>query len=202
MMVLTASAQFQRYDWIGTSLGGLMGMMLAGIPRSPIRRLVINDVGPTIPTSALRRITAYTGSTDVYETLEEVEVNLRTTLKPFGPMTDENWARMAVHSSASSEDGLRMHHDPGIIQNFRRYALFMYFNLWRYWDRIRCPVLILRGTESDFLPADLLGRMMDRLPHAEAVEFEGIGHTPTLNAPDQIDPILDWFERTKDRIAS
>lgn len=196
MTTLAASFGHEGYNWIGTSLGGLIGMSLAGMENSPIRRLVLNDIAPEIPYSALRRITSYAGQQRVFETLDEVEAHLRETLSPFAPMTDEDWERMARHSSFKVEDGFHTHHDPGIMQNFRRYFMFMHFHLWKFWDKITCPVLILRGTESDFLTADLLDKMIRRLPHAELIEFEGVGHTPTLNAPEQIDPVVDWLTST------
>lgn len=183
-------------DWIGTSLGGLIGMSLAGMENSPIRRLVLNDIGPEIPYLALRRITSYAGHQRVFASLDEVEAHLRETLKPFGPMTDDDWSAMARTSSFETEDGYHTHHDPDIMQNFQRYFMFMHFNLWKFWDKITCPVLILRGKESDFLTHSLLERMVKRLPHAEFIEFEGVGHTPTLNVSGQINPVVNWLQRT------
>lgn len=197
MTVLSAKFGYESFDWIGTSLGGLMGIALAGIENSPVRRLIVNDVAPEIPYSALHRITRYMGDAPHFPDLGSVEQHLRTTLAPFGPMTDDDWARMARHSVLAAESGYVMHHDPGIMQNFRRYSVFMHFSLWRYWDKIKCPILILRGKDSDFLTGSLLRKMLDRLPQAEAIEFDGVGHTPTLNAPEQIDPILDWMDRTR-----
>lgn len=197
MTVLTSKFGYDSVDWIGTSLGGLIGMSLAGMDKSPVRRLILNDIGPEIPYSALSRITRYAGTQRVFDTLEDFETHLRETLAPFGPMTDEDWARMAKTSSFKADDGYHAHHDPDIMQNFRRYFMFMHFNLWKFWDRIQCPVLILRGAESDFLPKSLLERMVSRLPQADYIEFEGVGHTPTLNAPVQIDPILEWMDKTK-----
>ena len=197
MTVVASSFGHEPVDWIGTSLGALIGISLAGLDNAPIRRLVINDIAPEIPYSALARITSYTGDNRNFASLEEVEAHLRETLSPFGPMTDEDWRRMAKTSSFPTENGFRTHHDPDIIQNFRRYFMFMHFNLWKFWDRITCPVLILRGEHSDFLTPRLLNRMVERLPHAEYLEFAGVGHTPTLNAPVQIDPVLDWLERTR-----
>ena len=108
-------------------------------------------------------------------------------------MTDADWRRMAETSVRKSGDDYRLAYDPGIAQNFRRFWLPIHANLWRYWDRISCPVLILRGAESDFLTPLLLERMLRRLPHAEVIEFEGVGHTPTLNATDQISPwCIGW----------
>lgn len=193
LTVLAARIGAESFDWIGTSLGGLMGIALAGIPNSPIRRLVINDVAPEIPAQALRRLALYLGEDRLFPDLEALESHLRESLAPFGPMTDADWRRMAETSSTSTKQGYRLAYDPGIAQNFRRYWLLIHANLWRYWDHIRCPVLILRGTASDFLPPFLLERMLRRLPHAEVIEFEGVGHTPTLNAPVQIDPIDEWL---------
>lgn len=197
MTVLTSHFGYASIDWIGTSLGGLIGMSLAGMENSPIRRLIVNDIAPEIPHAALRRITRYAGQKRVFDTLDEVEANLRETLAPFGPMTDADWTRMAQTSSIHAADGYHAHHDPDIMQNFRNYFMFMHFNLWKFWDKISCPVLILRGAESDFLTPSLLEKMINRLPHAEYIEFEGVGHTPTLNAPEQIDPILEWMNRTR-----
>ena len=191
--VLEARIGAERFDWIGTSLGALMGMSLAGLPNAPIRRLVVNDIAPEVPFAALRRVTSYMGEKELFPDLAAVEAHLRETLAPFGPMTDADWRRMAETSSVETGEGYRMAYDPGILQNFRRYWLIVHFNLWRYWEKIACPVLILRGAESDFLTRPLLDRMLRLLPHAEVIEFEGVGHTPTLNAPEQIDPVVRWL---------
>ena len=168
-------------------------MALAGISNSPIRRLVINDVAPTIPSPALSRVTSYLDTRTHFPDLATLETKLRETLAPFGPMTDADWKRMAATSSIEVEDGYMLAFDPGIMQNFRNFWLTVHFNLWRYWEKIECPVLILRGTESDFLPEYLLEKMLRTLPHAELIEFEGVGHTPTLNAPEQIEPVARWL---------
>ncbi len=195
--VLAAHVGFESIDWIGTSLGGLMGISLAGIENAPIRRLIINDVGPEIPHAALRRITSYAGRKHRFGSIEEVELHLRTTLSPFAPMTDRNWATMARHSSVRDGGEYRMHHDPDIMQNFRRYFMFMNFNLWKYWNRIKCPILILRGRDSDFLTDRILRNMVAAQPNADVVEFDNVGHTPTLNAPGQIEPIIRWLDKTR-----
>jgi pimeloyl-ACP methyl ester carboxylesterase len=193
MTVLAARVGAESFDWIGTSLGGLMGIVLAGVPNSPIRRLVINDIAPEVPMTALQRLAIYLGADRRFPDVAAVEVHLRETLAPFGPMTDADWRRMAETSAVATDEGYRLAYDPGIAHNFRRFWLPIHANLWRYWERISCPVLILRGTESDFLSPFLLERMLRRLPHAEVVEFEGVGHTPTLNAARQIEPLLHWL---------
>ena len=202
LTVLAARIGAERFDWIGTSLGGLMGIALAGMPNSPIRRLVINDVAPEIPASALGRVARYLSADRQFPDLDGLEMHLRETLAAFGPMTDADWCRMAKTSSTATEDGYRLAYDPRIARNFRHYWLLTHANLWHYWDRIACPVLILRGTTSDFLTPRLLERMLRRLPHAEVIEFEGVGHTPTLNAPDQIKPVEGWLDPHRPGAAS
>ena len=194
MTVLAARVGAESFDWIGTSLGRLMGIVLAGVPNSPIRRLVINDIAPEVPTAALQRLALYLGADRRFLDLEAVEAHLRETLAPFGPMTAADWRRMAETSSVKTDKGYRLAYDPGIAQNFRRFWLPIHANLWRYWDQITCPVLIFRGAESDFLTPLLLERMLRRLPHAEVLEFDGVGHTPTLNAAEQIDPVMQWLD--------
>ena len=144
--------------------------------------------------AALQRLALYLGADRRFPDLAAVEAHLRETLAPFGPMTDADWRRMSETSAMTTDKGYRLAYDPGIAQNFRRFWLPIHANLWRYWDRITCPVLILRGAESDFLTPHLLERMLRRLPHAEVVEFDGVGHTPTLNAPEQIKPVVRWLE--------
>ena len=154
---------------------------------------MVNDIAPEVPTSALQRLALYLGADRRFEDLGAVEAYLRETLAPFGPMTDADWRRMAETSVREAQGGYRLAYDPGIAQNFRRFWLPIHANLWRYWDQITCPVLILRGTRSDFLTQALLDRMVRRLPHADVIEFDGVGHTPTLNASTQIDPVVEWL---------
>lgn len=191
--VLTARLNLESFTWIGSSLGGLMGMVFAGLESSSIRRLVINDIAPEIPHAARARVSMYLGRRTTFGSLAELEGHLRETLASFGPMTDADWAEMARQSCRRSGDVLTMHYDPRIAQNFRNFWSYMPLRLWAFWDRIRCPVLILRGERSDFLTPAMLSRMVARLPHADVLEFEGVGHAPTLNAPCQIDPVIEWI---------
>ena len=195
LTVLAARIGAESFDWIGTSLGGMMGIAFAGVPNSPVRRLVVNDIAPEVPLSALWRVAKYMHKDRRFADLAEVEAHLRDILAPFGPMTDDDWRRMARTSATETESGYRLAFDPGISRNARRTSLLIHFNLWRDWERIACPVLILRGAESDFLTPALLARMRRRLPHAEVVEFEGVGHAPTLNAAAQIDIVQNWLDR-------
>jgi pimeloyl-ACP methyl ester carboxylesterase len=195
LTVLCARFGLEQVDWVGTSLGALCGMSLAGIENSPIRRLVVNDIAPDVPMAAIRRVSRYLSVRYRFQNLEEVEAHLRETYEGFGPMADADWRRMARTSAVTAEDGgLRLRFDPEVGRNFRNYWLLTHFHLWKFWDRIRCPILILRGTNSDFLTDPLLEQMVRRQPEAKVIEFNGIGHVPTLNVPEQIDPVVAWLE--------
>jgi pimeloyl-ACP methyl ester carboxylesterase len=156
---------------------------------------VVNDIAPEVPYAAITRLTQYIGKDPKFDSIESLETYLRETLAPFGPMTDATWQHMAYHSSRKTEEGYRLSFDPQIVQNFRRYWMFMHVTLWRYWDRIQCPVLILRGVESDFLSSTLADKMLRRLPNAELIEFEGVGHVPSLTSDEQIEPVVEWLSR-------
>src|SRR5262249_17857990 len=145
----------EQVDWVGTSLGGLIGIVFAGLPKTPIRRLVINDIGPFLPWSGLARIGSYLRSApDDFANLEEAEAYLREVLAPFGDLADEHWAHLTRHSVAWHEERNRfvMLCDPQIVRAFRN-PWHYNLDLWKYWTAIRLPMLVIRGVESDLLPA-------------------------------------------------
>ena len=193
--VIAARTNLVQYDIVGTSLGGLMGIILASMDRSPIRRLVVNDIAPEIPMVALQRLSHYLGENPLFDTLKETEAYIREKYSPIKPMNNKHWKAMTKHSSFKTEEGYRLAYDPSISENYRRYWLLMYFNIWEYWEKITCPVLVCRGTESDFLTEALMERMERELPHVEFIEFEGVGHTPSLNSKAQINPIQKWLDK-------
>ena len=195
LTTVMAATGCAEVDWIGTSLGGLCGIVMAGLPNSPIRRLVINDIAPEVPTAALRRVSTYLSEPARFADYAATEAHLRAVYRDFGPMTDDDWRLMAHTSVYLGDDGLYApHFDPDIGANFRRHWLLMRHTLWSYWKRITCPILIIRGAQSDFLTPDLLGRMMAEQPGAALIEIDGVGHTPTLNTAAQIDPIRAWLD--------
>ncbi len=198
----------RHVDWIGTSMGGLIGMMLAAKRQTPIGRLVLNDVGPLVPWSALMRMKqAQTGLNKTFATIEEVERHLRETCTEFGPLSDSQWRHVAQHSAIRKGDGsLVLAFDPAVITHMRTGTVpgvafgsefLSGLDLWPTYDMIRCPTLVLRGGNSDVLLKKTADEMMRRGPKAEVVEFEGIGHAPWLMAEDQIKVVRDFlFERT------
>ncbi|NQV47994.1 MAG: alpha/beta hydrolase [Rhodospirillaceae bacterium] len=193
MAALIAHLGVEQVDWIGTSLGGLIGMMLAAQPNSPIRSLVINDVGPVIPRKAIKRIASYAGHKEPFSDFASLKTHLMNVGATFGPMTDEQWDRLCRHSARQNDDGSwRMHYDPAISIPFRKLR-FKRFNLWPVWEAITCPVLILRGELSDVLPRDIAEKMLTRGPSADLVEIPGVGHAPALMDKIQIKTVGNWL---------
>jgi pimeloyl-ACP methyl ester carboxylesterase len=183
----------QSLYWVGTSMGGIIGMMLAARPGTPIRKLVLNDVGALIPKAALERIASYVTRDPRFGSLGEVEAALRITLAPFGALTDAQWLHLAETSAKQHEDGSwRMRHDPAIGAPFREGPLAD-VELWPIWDAIACPTLLLRGAQSDLLPEETAQAMTRRGPGATLVEFKGVGHAPALMADDQVKVVRDFL---------
>jgi pimeloyl-ACP methyl ester carboxylesterase len=191
---LIARLGVPQVDWIGTSMGGLIGMFLAAAPHAPIRSLVVNDVGPVLPRAALSRISEYIGRDERFQTLAELESHLRRVHAPFGPLTDAQWRHLALHGHRFNADGsLGLAYDPGIAVNVR--AAVQDWDFWPAWDAIARPTLVLRGAQSDLLSAEVADAMSKRGPKADLVTFEGIGHAPALMSTDQIETVAQWLAR-------
>ena len=180
-------------DWLGTSMGGLIGMALAAQPGTPIRRLILNDVGPFVPQAALQRIADYVGSDPTFDGMDALEAYLREVHAPFGSLTDAQWRHLATHAARQKTDGrLGLAYDPGIATPLRTQPVES-VDLWPLWEAIRCPVLVVRGAESDLLLSETAAGMRERGPRAQVHEVAGCGHAPPLMADDQIAVIRDWL---------
>ncbi|MGG5822383.1 alpha/beta fold hydrolase [Falsiroseomonas sp. HW251] len=193
MATVLAATGAASVDWIGTSLGGLIGLVVAGMPGNIVRRLVINDIGPYVAWSALSRIGSYLRvMPSRFRDLVEAEAHFRTTLAPFGNLGQAEWDHLVQHSITAEPDGrYRLLCDPGIARSFRPGLLYN-LSLWRYWDAIRCRVLLLRGVDSDLLMPETAREMTQRGPRAMLVEVPGCGHAPPLLAGDQIATVVEW----------
>lgn len=179
-------------DWVGTSMGGIIGMMLAAMPNTPIRRLVVNDVGPFIPAASLARIGAYLGQVWRFTDLAAAEAHTRKAYAPFGTLTDAQWRHLAETSvRPHPEGGYRLHYDPAIAEAFRAPAEDIAF--WPIWERITAPTLVLRGEHSDLLLPETAARMA-RKPDVRVQTIAGCGHAPALFDPSQIDPVAAFLE--------
>ncbi|MCW2247048.1 pimeloyl-ACP methyl ester carboxylesterase [Azospirillum fermentarium] len=194
MAVLLARLNVDTVDWVGTSMGGLIGMMVAAQPGSPIRRLVINDVGPFVAQEGLQRIADYVGKDPVFEDMAAVEAYLRFVLMGFGRLTDRQWRHMAETSARRLPDGrFGLAYDPGIAAVFKAQPIGP-VDLWHLWDRITCPVLVIRGAKSDILTAETAEEMTRRGPKARLVTFAGAGHAPALMDEEQIAAVRAFLE--------
>jgi len=194
-VALLAALGGEAVDWVGTSMGGLLGMMLAAQPGSPIRKLVINDVGPFIPVAALRRIGAYMAVRQHWPDLAAAERDLRVSYASFGDLSDAQWRRFTEDSVRPAADGgFERNFDPAIAKPFEG-AELADVNLWPLWDAISCPVLVLRGAQSDLLLPETAAEMAARGPRAEVVEVPDCGHAPALLDPWQIALVRDWLGR-------
>ena len=197
MVTLLARLDAREVHWVGTSMGGLIGLGLAALPESPVRRLVLNDVGPAIEYAALVRIGGYVGVPAHWKTLDEAADALRAISLGFGPHTREEWLALTRPQLAHDGDGFKPHSDLAIGVPFKavtpELAAAGEAMLWQSWDAIRCPTLLLRGAESDLLTRATAEAMTQRGPRARLHEFAGVGHAPTLVHPDQIAVVRDFL---------
>ncbi len=179
-------------DWVGTSLGGICGMLVAAAPGAPIRRLVLNDIGPFLPKAALERIVGYVGSIPEFADLAELEAYLRQVHAPFGRLTDAQWAHMAATSARTREDGrITLHFDPALTVPLLATPPAD-TDMWPVWDAIRAPVLALRGATSDLLLPETLARMGER---AAAHVVANAGHAPALMDAPTVSVIGEFLDR-------
>ena len=194
MATLLAHLNAECVHWVGTSMGGLIGMMLAAQPGSPVTRLVMNDVGPLIPAPALERIAAYVGLDPKFANLEELDAYLRDIYAPFGPFTDAQWQGLVRSSVRELDDGrVALAYDPGIAEPIRTMPMED-VDLWPVWSGVECPVLVIRGERSDVLTAEVADQMAASGQHVRLEILAGIGHAPSLMSEDQIALVSDWLK--------
>jgi len=194
MVTLIARLDVETVHWVGTSMGALIGMTLAGLPDTPVRKLVVNDAGPVISKLSLERIAAYFGKAPTFADMDAAEKYVRAVNAPFGPHTDAEWRFLTEVAMRRNADGsLRVHYDPKIADPFRATLPDKDLELWPLWDAIRCPTLVLRGAQSDLLARETCKQMERRGPKARVVEFPGVGHAPTLMHEDQIKVVKDFL---------
>lgn len=191
MVTLIARLDVPSVDWFGTSMGALIGMGLAALPDTPIRKMVMNDVGPTLNFQALSRIGSYIGEDIRFDSFQMARDYIRTVSAPFGPHSELEWDKLAADVLRQTEDGRwRRHYDMSLALPFKTMTVDSAQQgeaaLWAAYDAVRCPVLLVRGSESDLLTRETAQQMTERGPHAHLVELPGIGHAPTFVHDDQI----------------
>ena len=194
MATLIARTSMEEVHWLGTSMGGLIGMALAAMPNTPITRLVLNDVGPVLSAASLARIGTYVGKAPTFPSIEVAEQYVRATSATFGPHSDAEWRFLTEHVlRRAPQGGWRMHYDPAIAVPFLAGVNGEDVAMWNVYDAIRCPTLVLRGRESDLLSGETAAAMQQRGPWARCVEFPGVGHAPTLMHADQIAAVKEFL---------
>ena len=190
-----------RVDWIGTSMGGLLGMLLAARPLGPVKRLVMNDVGAFVPLDALQAITHRLGAPARFASLEAVEAHLRVTHAEWGELTPKQWRHLAMHGARREAGGWRLHYDPRIVRLLRPFPLGLGLFFWDAWYRVACPVLLLRGQRSAVFPAEVARTMLAVKPAARLVQFPGCGHVPALMSQRQIAVVRNFVREGMDKAA-
>ncbi len=204
MLTLLAQLKPVTLDWLGTSMGGLIGMVVAGFPDAPafakVRRFVLNDVGPVIEWQALQRIGQYLGRVGVFDTEQQAADALWAIASSFGPHTPAQWlalTRPQIKPLADGSGRFTLRYDPALAEPFKAVTAETAAQgealLWQAYDQIRAQTLLIRGAESDLLSRQTAQAMTQRGPHAHLIEFAGVGHAPTFVADDQVQAVVNFL---------
>jgi len=184
----------REFSWLGTSMGGAIGIHLAaGRLKGRMRRLVLNDIGPKLGEAAVERIRSYAGKPPQFDRVGELEQYFRTVYKPFGWLSDAQWRRLTESSTRRTAEGkVTPHYDPKMVLQFTEHPRD--YDQWEAWDAIDVPTLCLRGENSDLLLPEVAEEMRSRGPRAEIVTIPGCGHAPALNVPGQFALVERFLE--------
>lgn len=211
MNTLIARTQARQVDWIGTSMGGLIGMMMAAHPGSPIRRLVLNDIGPQVSVKGLARLSQYAGNDPVFSSLDEAKKHFKMIYADFGDLTEAQWQHLTENSVREVTPGrfvTKM--DPKVKTAVNKSQLawkmlqhphkalegiLFDIDLWAFWEKLTCPVLVIHGQHSDLLLPETIKKMQQTHDNLEVVEIANTGHAPALQDRIQQEIIFQWMER-------
>lgn len=197
MVTLIARLGVESVHWLGTSMGGLIGLTLAGQPGSPIKRLVINDVGPRVNPDGIARIGDYVGKPIRFATLDAAIDYITLISLGFGLRSRDEWREITQSVLKSDGDGFILHYDPRLALPLKamtpQIAAASEAALWKLYDQIECPTLIVRGEKSDLLSRETAAEMAQRGPRAKLIEFPGVGHAPMFFDAAQIAPVREFL---------
>ena len=194
-VTLIARLDVPSVAWVGTSMGGLVGIGLASCDGAPISRMLLNDVGPALSVEGLTRIRDYVGADPTFASFEEGEAAVRRLAADFGPLSDAQWRVLTRHTVVRRDGAWRLHYDPRIAEPFRGTPLEAPA-IWPLYDRISCPTWVVRGERSDLLSDDAATEMTRRGPRAHRVDVAGVGHAPTFIPDDQVAIVERFLEQT------
>ncbi len=208
---LIARTRARQIDWIGTSMGGILGMIMASLPNTPIRRLILNDVGAQIPVKAIARLSKYAGRDPVFRSLDEAKRYYKVIYADFGELSEDQWQKLTEHSLREESPGRFVTKlDQGIKSTPSKSQIawkillnpqkalegtFFDIDLWQIWRKVKCPVLLIHGTRSDLLLPDVIEKMQRLHPTMEVLEVPDAGHAPALQKEDQIQVIDRWLNK-------
>ena len=194
MVTLIARLGVDSVHWVGTSMGGLIGMALASLESTPIQKLLLNDVGPLITVDALQRIATYVGADPTWASFDEALAYIKLISAPFGNLDETQWRHLTEHSIAQRADGRwGFRYDPLIAAPFKAAFADQDVDLWPLYEQIQCPTLVLRGAESDLLSRATWEAMGSRGPRAKLAEISGVGHAPMFMNDEQISIARDFL---------
>ncbi|WP_028387655.1 alpha/beta fold hydrolase [Legionella fairfieldensis] len=218
MNVLIGRTGATQIDWLGTSMGGLIGILMASLPNTPIRSLILNDVSPQVPIQALWRLAKFAGKDPEFSTKEEAKKHYKKIYAEFGHLTEEQWNYFTEHSIKEKYAGTYISKfDPSIHDfGFKWQTVKELFysphkalegvlfdvDLWDVWRNIHCPVLVIRGHHSSLLLPEHIKKMQRTHPHVDFFEVEDAGHAPALLNEEEHEKILDWLDYIEDEIYS
>ena len=198
MVTLLARLDAEQVDWVGTSMGGIIGMCLAALPDTPIRSLVLNDIGSFIAKESLQRIAQYIGD-HRFNSLAELEQYMRSTYTAYRGLTDQQWQHLVCHGHRKiSDDEVGLHYDPRIAQATQD-AQHQDIDLEPVWSQVQCPQLLIWGDDSDVLTADTVARMRELKPDLDLYQIPGMAHAPSLMEPDQVQAVQQWLRNNRNR---
>ena len=189
----------EEVEWVGTSMGGLLGMLAAAEPRSFVRRLVLNDVGAFVPARALAAIGRNLGASQRFPSLASLEDHIRRTHREWGPITDAQYRHLVKHAARRVPGGYALHYDPQIASVVQPMPLAPGLSFWSAWMHVRCPVLVVRGARSSILPKSVLRTMLHAKPRTQVLEVANAGHAPSLMDERQIEAIAEFLARDEDK---
>ena len=194
MVTLIARLNVESVHWVGTSMGGLIGMALASMENTPIRKLLLNDVGPLITLESLQRIATYVGTDPTWATFDEALAFVKLVSAPFGQLTEADWMHLTEHSVSQRSDGRwGFLYDPAIASPLKATFADKDIDLWPVYEMIKCPTLVMRGAQSDLLTRETWQQMGERGPRAQLAEIQGVGHAPMFMTDEQISLARDFL---------
>lgn len=196
MVILLQNLKVNAIDWLGTSLGGMIGIALAAQPNTPIRRLVINDVGPIVKKETIQMMSGNLAKQPRFETLDELEAFLRQIYQDTGEHKPEHWQHMAAHDHRKTDAGYARAHDPNLFKAVGNFA-HQDIDLWPYWDAIKAKTLVLHGEKSGILTPEICEEMKRRKPNTDFIHIPNVGHAPSLMVQSHIDLIDNWLATTQ-----